>query len=116
MEDAKVMRLRISEKTIAEIKTKAGEDSLEYKFIETLVQAQVPFSIVAKILNADQSQVRDYITYRRKYPEDMKDLICVRFKKVLDYALDLGLLPCTDIAVVKPIIELTIKLMGHGIR
>lgn len=111
----KVIGLRIADKTIEEIKMKAGEDSQEYAFIMTLKESNVPFSILAQMLNEDQSHLRDCITYRKKFPDELKERVCVKFKKVLDVALDEGLLPCSDVACVQPILTLTLRVMAAGV-
>ena len=114
-EKKRIISLRISPKTVEEVKAKAGEDSVEYQFLTTLKEANVPYSILSNILNVPQNHLRDCITYRRKYESDaQKEMVCVKFKKVLDRAMDEGLLPCTDVAVVEPLLRLTLRVMALG--
>lgn len=111
----KIVSLRISQKTIDEVKFKAGEDSLEYQFLQTLVQSNVPYSIMGQMMQVDQNLLRDCITYRRKFDDDLRERVCVKFKKVLEVALDEGLLPCGDVACVQPILTLTLRVMAAGV-
>ena len=116
-EKKKIVSLRISPKTIEEVRSKAGDESLEYQFIETLKDSNVPYSILSNILDIPADNLRNCITYRRKYDDEtQRERVCVKFKKVLDRAMDEGLLPCSDIAVVEPIIRLTLRVMALGNR
>nr|DAL10809.1 MAG TPA_asm: hypothetical protein [Caudoviricetes sp.]DAP70088.1 MAG TPA: hypothetical protein [Caudoviricetes sp.] len=116
-EKKKIVSLRISPKTIEEVREKAGEQSVEYQFIKTLKDSNVPYSILSNILDIPADNLRNCITYRRKYEdESQRERVCVKFKKVLDRAMDEGLLPCSDIAVVEPIIRLTLRVMALGNR
>ena len=105
----KVIRLRISPKTVEEVREKAGEDSVEFQFLKTLMEANVPYSVLAAVTQQPQDQIRDCITCRRVWTAPLKELICVKMKKVLDAALDIGILPCNDPAVIKPIVETVMR-------
>lgn len=116
-EKKKIVSLRINPKTIEEVRVKAGEQSVEYHFIKTLKDSNVPYSILSNILDIPADNLRNCITYRRKYDDEaQRERVCVKFKKVLDRAMDEGLLPCSDIAVVEPIIRLTLRVMALGNR
>ncbi len=108
----KVIRLRISPKTVEEVREKAGEDSVEFQFLKTLMEANVPYSVLSAITKQPQDQIRDCITCRRVWTAPLKELICVKMKKVLDTALDIGILPCNDPAVIKPIVETVTRNIG----
>ena len=105
----KVIRLRISPKTVEEVREKAGEDSVEFQFLKTLMEANVPYSVLAAVTQQPQDQIRDCITCRRVWTAPLKELICIKMKKVLDAALDIGILPCNDPAVIKPIVETVMR-------
>lgn len=114
-EKKKIMALRISPNTIQEVCDKAGKDSPEYQFIVTLKDANVPYAVLSNIFDMPADTLRNLITYRKKYEDDVqRERICVKFKKVLDRALDEGLLPCSDVAVVEPILRLTLRVMALG--
>lgn len=54
-EKKKIVSLRISPKTIEEVREKAGEQSIEYQFIKTLKDSNVPYSILSNILDILQT-------------------------------------------------------------
>lgn len=115
LEKKRVIGLRINQKTIDEVRMKAGPDSIEYQFLITLKESNVPYAVLSNMLGLPQDTIRNLVTYRRKYEDDaQRERICVKFKKVLDRALDEGLLPCTDVAVVEPILRLTLRVMALG--
>lgn len=110
---SRTMGLRITDKIMAEVRIKMGEKSAEYAFISTLKEAAVPYSVLGSLLNKDPNHLRDLITLRKRYADEREhEIICVKLKKVLDQALDDGLLPCSDLSVIDPILRLTLRVMA----
>lgn len=109
----RTMGLRITDKIMAEVRIKMGENSTEYAFISTLKEANVPYSVLGSLLDRDPNHLRDLITLRKRYTSEVEhELICVKLKKLLDRALDDGLLPCNDLSVIDPILRLTLRVMA----
>lgn len=106
----KMPALRISADTIEAAKTKFGEDSEEYIWLDNLVLARMPFAVISKLADFDHNMVRDMLTGRRAYTDEVK-VKMRQVNKLINRGLDVGVFPCSDLAVIEPLTTTLLRCM-----
>lgn len=115
-EREKMPALRIGEDSIAHVRAKYNDGSPEREFFENVLLARIPYALLAKLTQLPHTDVRDMITGRKNYTDEAKTLLCEKMNKLVDYGLDHGVYPCSDLAVIEPLTTVLLQSMANAKR
>lgn len=115
-EREKMPALRIGEDSIAHVRAKYNDGSPEREFFENVLLARIPYALLAKLTQLPHTDVRDMITGRKNYTDEAKTLLCEKMNKLVDYGLDTGVYPCSDLAVIEPLTTVLLQSMANAKR
>lgn len=115
-EREKMPALRIGEESIAHVRSKYPEGTPEREFFENVLLARIPYALIARITTLSHTDVRDMTTGRKAYTPEAKVAMCEKFNKLINYGLDKGVYPCSDLAVIEPLTTVLLESMANARR
>lgn len=115
-EREKMPALRISEDAVLNARQTFPEGTVERDFFENVYMARIPYALIARLANLSHADVRDMVTGRKKYTDETRDTLCVKVNRLIDKGLDLGLYPCSDLAVIEPLTMTLLSSMANERR
>lgn len=83
---------------------------------QNVLLARIPYALLAKLTQLPHTDVRDMITGRKNYTDEAKTLLCEKMNKLVDYGLDNGVYPCSDLAVIEPLTTVLLQSMANAKR
>ena len=112
----KVKAFRLNETAFNAVINNNSEDSPQVQLIKIIQQAEVPFEALSILFNIDERLLTRYI-YTTSIPsEEDKDLIYRKIPLILNEALNLQLLPCSDKRAIIPILQASVRLILQAKR
>ena len=115
-EREKMPALRIGEESINHVRSKYADGTPEREFFENVLLARIPYALIAKLSNLPHTDVRDMVTGRKAYTDDARVILCEKINKLVDKGLDIGIYPCSDLAVIDPMTTVLLSSMANERR
>lgn len=115
-ERAKMPALRISDESVNNVRSKYADGTPEREFFENVLLARMPYALIGKLANMPHGEVRDMITGRKAYSDTARVTLCEKLNQLVDKGLDLGLYPCSDLAVIEPMTMVLLKSLANEKR
>lgn len=111
-ERTKHSALRIGDDSAAHARAKYAEGTPERDLFENVYTARLPYALMAKLSEIPHTDIRDMVTGRKTYSPLAKERLCGPLNKLIDKGLELGIFPCSDLAVVEPVTMLLLSQMA----
>lgn len=112
----KLPSLRIGEDAINNARYKFPHGTQEREFFENLLVARLPYSLLASLTGIPHGDIRDMVTGKKPYTEVAKKKLCVSVNKLIERGLDVGVYPCSDMAVIGPMTNVLLQSMSNEAR
>lgn len=110
-EREKMPALRIGDDSINHARGKFAEGTAEREVFENVLLSRMPYTLISYLTDIPHGDVRDMLTGRKKYTDEAYEKICGHINQLIERGLDLGIYPCTDLAVVQPATDLLLSFM-----
>lgn len=115
-ERQKLPALRIGEDAINNARFKFPHGTQEREFFENLLVARLPYTLLASLTGIPHADIRDMVTGKKPYTDETKQKLCVQINKLIERGLDLGIYPCSDMAVIGPMTTVLLQSMANEAR
>lgn len=112
----KLPALRIGEEAINNARAKFQDGTPEREFFENLLVARLPYTLISSLTGIPHGDVRDMATGKKQYTEEAKQKLCGQINKLIDRGLDIGVYPCSDMAVIGPVTTVLLQAMANESR
>lgn len=109
-EREKMPVFRMSQETIANARIKFGAESEEFTWLDNVATARIPFVLLGDLTQQKPEQIRDMLSGRRSYTDEGRAKMR-QANKLIERGLDVGLFPCSDLAVIKPVAMTLLRCM-----
>lgn len=101
----------ITQGILKKVAKRYGDDSDNLRAIQLVADARLPFECVADILGWNADEIKDDLTGGNPL-DDWRHGVVINFiNTIVPDALERGLLPCRDTAIVTEILRVLIELM-----
>lgn len=115
-EREKMPALRIGDDAITHARSKFQVGTPERELFENVLAARIPYALMASLTGIDHGAVRDMVTGRKNYTDEAKEKLCGSVNKLIDHGLELGVYPCSDLAVIQPLTNVLLNSMANEKR
>lgn len=113
---AKVKPFRLNNTLYEGILKKYPADSQEVQLIETIKRAEVSFEALSLLFGIDEKVLTRNIYGTAVVAEEDKDTIYRKIPLILNEALALDLLPCSDKRAIIPILQTSVRIILQAKR
>lgn len=112
----KVKAFRLNETASVAVVGKYGDESPQAMLIHLLRRTEVPIDALAKLFNLEERLLTRYL-YGTSIPSEQdKDTLYRKIPLILNEALRLELLPCSDKRVIIPALQVSVRLILQAKR
>lgn len=115
-EREKMPALRIGEDSVNHARATYAEGTPERELFENVLAARIPYALMSQLTGLDHSAIRDMVTGRKKYTDEAKEKLCGSVNKLIDHGLNIGVYPCSDLAVIQPLTTVLLNSMANESR